>query len=67
MIIIMSPKGESPHTTICNIRIGRKGACKLPKNPNVQIAAGPDAVLTKYLNDFASELAPVMTKLRIPT
>lgn len=39
----MSPKGESPHTTICNIRIGRKGACKLPKNPNVQIAAGPDA------------------------
>lgn len=65
MIIIMSPKGESTHTTICNIRIGRKGACKLPKNPNVQIAAGPGAVLTKLLNDFASEL--VMTKLRIPT
>lgn len=46
-----------------NIHVGRNGVYKLLKGLTVHKAAGLDAVPTKFLNDFALELAPIMTKL----
>ena len=46
-----------------NIHVGVNGVCKLLKGLNVHKATGPDAVPTRFLHDFAVELAPIMTKL----
>ena len=49
--------------TMDNIHVGVNGVCKLLKGLNVHKATGPDAVSTRFLHDFAVELAPIMTKL----
>ena len=59
----MPSKGDSPHPTMDNIHVGVNGVCKLLKGLNVHKATGPDAVPTRFLHDFAAELAPIMTKL----
>ena len=59
----MPSKGDSPHPTMDNIHVGVNGVCKLLKGLNVHKATGPDAVPTRFLHDFAVELAPIMTKL----
>ena len=59
----MPSKGDSPHSTMDNIHVGVNGVCKLLKGLNVHKATGPDAVPTRFLHDFAVELAPIMTKL----
>lgn len=46
-----------------NIHVGRNGVYKLLKGLTVHKAAGLDAVPTRFLHDFALELAPIMTKL----
>ena len=59
----MPSKGDSPHPTMDNIHVGVNGVCKLLKGLNVHKATGPDAIPTRFLHDFAAELAPIMTKL----
>lgn len=46
-----------------NVHVVSNGVYKLLKGLNVQKAAGLDAVPTKFLHDFALELAPIKTKL----
>lgn len=45
------------------IHVGRNGVYKLLKGLTVHKAAGLDAVPTRFLHDFALELAPIMTEL----
>lgn len=59
----MPSKGDSPHPSMNNIRIGRSGVCKLLKGLNVHKATGPDTIPARFLQDFAPELTPIMTKL----
>ncbi len=59
----MPSKGPSPHPTMNTIIVGVNGVEKLLKGLNIHKAAGPDAVPTRFLHDFATELAPTMTKI----
>lgn len=59
----MPSKGDSPHPNMSNIHVGSNGVYKLQRGLNVHKAAGPDAVPTIFLHDFALELAPIITKL----
>lgn len=56
-------KTDSPHQNMKNIHVRSNGVYKLLTGLNVYKAARPDAVPTKFLQDFALELAPIMTKL----
>lgn len=59
-------KRDSPHQNMKNIHVRSNGLYilyKLLTGLNVYKAARPDAVPTRFLHDFALELAPIMTKL----
>jgi hypothetical protein len=54
-------KGPSPHPTMPNIQVNSNGIKKLLKGLNIHKATGPDAIPTRFLHDYAEELAPIMT------
>lgn len=54
---------DSLHQNMKNIHVRGNGVYKLLTGLNVLKAARPDAVPTRFLHDFALELAPIMTKL----
>jgi hypothetical protein len=44
-----------------NIQVNSNGIKKLLKGLNIHKATGPDAIPTRFLHDYAEELAPIMT------
>lgn len=54
---------DSLHQNMKNIHVRSNDVHKLLTGLNVHKAARPDKVQTRFLHDFALELAPIMTKL----
>jgi hypothetical protein len=44
-----------------NIQVNSNGIKKLLNGLNIHKATGPDAISTRFLHDYAEELAPIMT------
>jgi hypothetical protein len=59
---IPSP-GDTPFPDVPSFTIGEEGTRKLLANLDPHKATGPDSIPTKFLKDFAQELAPVLTLL----
>ena len=49
------------HTVINNITVNKEGVRKLLQRLNPHKAEGPDHIPTRFLEEFATELAPAMT------
>ena len=56
-------KGRSPHPTMKDITVDTRGVHKLLKGLDPNKATGPDTVPTRFLREFADEIAPTLTTI----
>ena len=63
MYIYMPEKGQSPYPDMPDIHIGEAGVLKLLNNINSQKATGPDGIPASLLHEYASYIAPALTKI----
>ena len=59
----MPEKGQSPYPDMPDIHIGEAGVLKLLNNINYHKATGPDGIPARLLHEYASYIAPALTKI----
>jgi hypothetical protein len=59
----MPEKGQSPYPDMPDIHIGEAGVLKLLNNINYHKATGPDGIPARLLHEYASHIAPALTKI----
>ena len=59
----MPEKGQRPYPDMPDIHIGEAGVLKLLNNINSHKATGPDGIPARLLHEYASHIAPALTKI----
>jgi hypothetical protein len=59
----MPEKGQSSYSDMPDIHIGEAGVLKLLNNINSHKATGADGIPTRLLHEYASFIAPALTKI----